>query len=248
MTAAATFNLGGGPSSRKVSDLARLADAGVDLVGMQEGSDRVSLMARLTRRSRRARRREARAVGWRVYQPRLPGAAAVPIAYDPQVWHLIRSRSVLAVARRWVGPRGAGPTFAKAKRINIAVLRHRETGRVLKHLNTHPIPSTDRDLGRAENSARDDHYADHIAVIRRIVRHTKIPLVLTFDANKVPTAPALVPLRTLGLTGWTQTGTHGNRPIDHVLTRGLGSAKAKTITTSSDHDAVVRELTLTKEK
>ena len=80
---AGTFNLGGGPDDRKIADLEKLADDGVSIIGCQEASDRRKMLKRFRRRN----------PAWRVYQPRTPGGAAVPILWDSDEWRRLRFRS-----------------------------------------------------------------------------------------------------------------------------------------------------------
>lgn len=230
---AATYNIGDGTDTRKVADLEHLADDyDVTVVGCQEASDRRKALRRFVKRN----------PSWRVYQPHTPGGAAVPILWDGDEWRRLRFRSVLAVARTWVGPRGAGPTFAKPKQITIVVLRRRETGRLVKVVNTHLIPSATRKLPGDEKKARMAHYLRHVAALVRIVGRSEMPVVLTMDSNAKPDFGPLRPLHNVGLNGWSRRGTHGNRPIDDVLHRDLDETASVNVATSSDHDAVVKTL------
>lgn len=236
---AGTLNVGDGSDLTKLSGIILMISLGaLAMLGMQEASDRVKLLQRIVnvlrhpaaavrritdkRRERRALRRRLKAQGWRVFQPKVPGGAAVPIAYDARVWQLLRARSVLAVARTWVGAVGAGPTWAKPKVINVAVLRHRATGEIVEHLNTHMIPSAGRgNLPPKEKAARRRHYADQAARVVRLVHRAKRRghgVVLTMDANASRMSELVKPFRDAGLRGWTTSGTHGDRGIDHVLT------------------------------
>lgn len=230
---AATYNIGGGPDDRKIADLERHVDDDVTVIGCQEASDRRQMLRRFVKRN----------PSWCRYQPLLPGGAAVPILWDGDEWRRLRFRSVLAVARTWVGPVGAGPTFAKPKQIAVVVLRHRETGRVVKFVNTHLIPSATRKrLPKDEGAARMAHYLRHVAALVRIVGRSEVPVVLTMDSNATPDFGPLRPLHNVGLNGWSRRGTHGNRPIDDVLHRDLDELASVNVETSSDHDAVVKTL------
>lgn len=231
---AATFNIGSGSDDRKIADLEHLADDyDVTVLGCQEASDRRKALRRFVKRN----------PSWRVYQPRTPGGAAVPILWDGDEWRRLRFRSVLAVARTWVGAVGAGPTFAKPKQITIVVLRHRPTGRVVKFVNSHLIPSaTRKSLPRDEEKARLAHYLRHVAALVRIVGRSQIPVVLTMDSNATPDFGPLKPLHNVGLNSWSRVGTHGKRAIDDVLHRDLNETASKNVPTSSDHDAVVKTL------
>lgn len=231
----ATYNIGNGPDARKVDDLVTVAThprGHCAIIGMQEGGDRRAMLTRYKRTN----------PGWRVHQPRRPGASSVPIAWHGPTFKLLRTRSALAVARSWVGRRGAGPTFAKPKRVNVVVLRHRETGLRVRVLNTHAIPSTTRhNLPGRELAARTAHLAQHVAKVVDMVERSKDPVVVTADWNATPEWPALRPLRRAGLRGWTRNATHGRRrAIDHVLHVGLQNVRGYRAPTSSDHHAVAR--------
>lgn len=270
-----TLNLGDGPANVKINGiLSMVAIGGVTLLGMQEGSDRVQLLKRLLeilrhpaaaarravegRRARRELREILERARWRIYHPFVPGGKAVPVAWDASVWKLRRARTILAVARAWVGAVGAGPTWAKPKVITVVVLEHRETGHVIEHLNTHMIPSADREnLPAREKAARRRHYRKHAERLARAV-HRAVRrghgVVVTLDANATRNSELIEPLRAAGLRGWTTHGTKGARGIDHVLTLGqsaergdpaplLVGAPAEVITLRGfDHRGVIRPL------
>lgn len=241
--AAGTLNLGDGSAALKLEGILHaIAFARITLLGMQEGSDRAKLLERLVELLRhpvavarrlaaeRAERRELRkrlaVMGWRVFTALVPGGKAVPIAYDAKVWKLRRGRSIVAVARMWVGGAGAGPAFAKPKVITVLVVEHRETGEVVEHLNTHMLPSAERgNLPEREKAARREHYAKHAGRLAAAVRRARRRghgVVVTMDANAARLSPLIEPLRDAGLVGWTVQDTHdSHRGIDHVLTLGL---------------------------
>lgn len=264
---AGTLNLGDGPIRVKVNGiLSMIAIGGVTLLGMQEGSDRTKLLARLldvlrhpiaaARRviARRRQRREIRdklaRARWRIFHPAVPGGLAVPVAWDATQWDLLRARTVLAVARAWVGAIGAGPTWAKPKVIAVVVLRHRETREVVELLNTHMIPSADRDnLPEREQRARRRHYERHARRLARLVRRAVKRghgVVVTLDANAARLSELVEPLRAADLVGWTVHGTKGARGIDHVLTVANGrlvGAPAHVLSLRGfDHRGVIRDL------
>lgn len=264
---AGTLNLGDGPTATKLHGiLAMIALHHVTLLGMQEGSDRAPLLKRLLtvlrhpaaavrrliagRTERREIRKTLKRSRWRIYQPRVPGGKAVPIAYDATEWRLLRARTFLAVAREWVGAFGAGPTWAKPKVVARVVLRHRHTLEVVEHLNTHFLPSADRgNLPPREKAARVRHYGRHARKVARLVRNAvrrDHGVVVTMDANATRTSDLIEPMRDAQLVGWTTSGTHGARGIDHVLTyrQGLvvGSPAFTVLLHGFDHRAVVRRL------
>jgi hypothetical protein len=228
----ATYNIGDGPDDAKIHHLEQLDDRyAVTVVGCQEGSDRSKMRRRFRRRNR----------SWRSYGPRLlPGGAAVPILWDDDEWERTAARSVLAVKRRWVGPRGAGPSVVKTKRINVLELRHRHMPLGLTVLNTHFLPSASRPgLPAAERAARQEHYRDHVDAIVRELRRIHGSVVLTMDANANPDWPLLQDLKAAGLTGWTQRPTHGHDTYDYVLARGLVLVDERYVEGGSDHRTVM---------
>lgn len=234
----AAYNVGDGPDPIKVAHLVRLAIAhAVGLVGMCEGADRRRMLRAFRRTMRRVHGQR-----WGSYQPfRARGGASVPIAWSKAEWQRLRWRSVLAVARMFLGPRGAGPTYAKAKAINVLVLRHRATGRVVKYLNGHAIPSEERHLSPAEDARRDEHYRAFVAALVGILDHTHVPVVLTADLNAGPTNPKLGPLKDAGMTGWSTEPTHDRSIFDHIAARGLLLLGEDLVHGASDHATVVHE-------
>lgn len=265
--AGGSINLGNGSTAVKVTGILQMIALGeITLLGMQEGSDRVKMLARLlavlrhpaaaVRRAwrRRAERRELRKIlkraRWRIYQPFVPGGKAVPIAYDATTWKLLRARTALAVARSWVGAVGAGPTWAKPKVITRIVVRHRDTLEVVEHLNTHMIPSAGRhNLPPREKRARVRHYERQARAIVRLTRRAVKRghgVVVTLDANAGRFSDLIEPLRDADLVGWTTAETMHGVGIDHVLTIAGGllvGAPARVISLRGfDHNGVIRPL------
>jgi hypothetical protein len=226
VTSVATLNLGDGPHHQKLSDLHKLVKKGVTVIGLQEAGDRLPVLEAFLDSH----------LTWRLYRPPFPGAGSVPILYNAAQWQLLRTRSVLAVARRFVGP-GAGPSTAKDKPINVVVLSHLDVG-TKRFLNTHFIASATR-LPRARFRRRRSHFEDHAAVLARLVRARVGRTVVMGDFNAEFDFSGLSVLRATGITGWTQQPTHGRRAIDHIL-GPVG--KRRVVPTSSDHAAVVADL------
>lgn len=232
---AASYNLGDGDDADKVHDLETIITAGAIIVGCQEASDRRRLRRRLPR-------------GWRWRGPRIvPGAAAVPILWDARRLRLLWFATLAAVARMWVGAMGAGPAFAKPKRLNLAVFEDRETGERIRVLNGHFLPSAGRhNLPDPERDARRWHYLRMAQVLARTIDRLAGPrghraVVVTLDANAESDFPLLAPVRRTGIVGWTprRDRTEGGRAIDHVL--GLAGDR-RYLTLSSDHRAVLAPL------
>jgi hypothetical protein len=223
-TAAATWNIGVGPDDRKAEDLDKIRRHGVILLGPQEAGDRGEMLGEW-----------CTANGWRMHRPRLPGAGSVPILFDPEALRLDRARTVIAVARRFVGA-GAGPSIAKPKAINVAVFEIRATGKRVRFLNTHFVASATRQ-GKAYD-ARRRHYRAHALVLARMIRARVDRTVVAMDANAEIDFPLLSPVRATGLSGWSRMPTHGKRSIDHLLGPGQGLGSRFVVFTSSDHTAV----------
>ncbi len=235
----ATYNLGDGPDHRKVTDLLTLADMGADVIGLQEAGDRGAVLFKfLTKHPR-----------WGLFSdPHTPGSSSVPILYRLDRFALVKAEAVIAVPAMNVGPDGAGPSRAKAKVVNRVHLTHTETGRTVHVLNTHMLPSvTRKDLSEFETATRRAHYAQHIAALAATVNARDGVVFVTGDFNAPPTFDLLQPLKDARLVGWSETGTHGTRPIDHVLSREaavLTGVRQELLDLSSDHRAVVNYHTL----
>lgn len=203
-------NFGNASDERVFADLVRATNAlGVTVWGFCEGADRDGVLAEFTVTE-----------GWSTYHGRRAGGASVPGAWQVKTWAFLGGHAVTAVPRTWVGPKGAGPEFAKAKVITVIVLRHRVTGVVVTFVITHPIPSvTRRGLAVRERVARRKHYRRHVRALAAVVEGIDTAVVVMADLQAPRTFKLLHPLHRVGLRGWTTEGTHGRRPIDHVLTR-----------------------------
>ena len=235
----ATFNLGDGPLRDKVDDVVDLAGKGATVIGLQEASDRDDLLVELRKRSGMA--------SWRWCRVADDGGPAVPILYDSAVWELeTPCGGFLAVESRYLGPAGAGPDESKPKFVTAFVLHHRSSGRNVRVLNTHFIPSArNSSLPSGELRRRIAHVRDHVAaLLDRIGDGTRhpMPVVLTGDLNGPGSWPLLDPLKGIDLTGWSTDPTHGGETLDHVVQRNLDQEGQAYVSTSSDHRAVVKTL------
>lgn len=235
----ATFNIGDGPLSAKVDDIVDLADRGVTIIGLQEASDRGALLGEVRERAGMA--------SWRWCRVDHDGGPAVPILYDSAVWRIgTQCGGFLAVASRYLGPEGAGPPEAKDKYVTAFVLEHIASGRNVRVMNTHFIPSArNQSISEPELTRRKDHVRDHVArLVDRIgdAQDHPMPVVLTGDFNGPGSWPLLDPLQNIGLVGWSAQPTHGDDALDHVVRRNLDQDGAAFVNTSSDHHAVVKTL------
>jgi hypothetical protein len=235
----ATFNIGDGPLSAKVDDIVDLADRGVTIIGLQEASDRGALLGEV---------RERAGMGsWRWCRVDHDGGPAVPIMFDSAVWKIgTQCGGFLAVEARYLGPEGAGPPESKDKYVTAFVLEHLASGRNVRVMNTHFIPSArNESISEPELTRRKDHVRDHVAkLVARIgdADDHPMPVVLTGDFNGPGSWPLLDPLQAIGLTGWSGQATHGDSILDHVVRRNLDQDGAAFVNTSSDHHAVVKTL------
>lgn len=238
---AATLNLGDATDADLASNITALSrDRGVSILGLQEAGDRADLLARVRDRAGMA--------SWRWCRPDDPGAPSVPIMYDSDVWSLETAcGGFLAVESRYLGPDGAGPDESKPKFVTAFVLHHRASGRNVRVLNTHFIPSARRnDLSDAEKQRRVDHVKDHVAaLVDRIGRPAThpMPVVLMGDLNGPASWPLLQPLKDIDLVGWSTEPTHDSgESLDHVVRRNLAHVSRAYVGTASDHKAVVNRL------
>lgn len=210
----AFLNLGDAPDWQLDDDLTDAAADGVGVLGLCEAADRHPMLAAFMAHQDHP---------WRMFAGEVPGGAAVPLLWDTTRWQLREAQAITAVPRRWVGPAGAGPTWAKAKVVTRAELVHRRTGVAVVFLVTHPIPSVTRPgLQLRERHARRRHYRAHLRTVAQLVLTTPGPVVVMLDANAVRGARQLRPLRRAGLAGFTPPTrpTHDSgRAIDHVLYR-----------------------------
>lgn len=238
---AATLNLGDASDADLAGNITALArDRGVTVLGLQEAGDRADLLSKVRDRAGMA--------SWRWCRPSDPGAPSVPIMYDSDVWSLETAcGGFLAVESRYLGPGGAGPDTSKPKFVTAFVLHHRASGRNVRVLNTHFIPSARRnDLSDAEKQRRVQHVKDHVAaLVDRIGRPAThpMPVVLMGDLNGPGSWPLLQPLKDIDLVGWSTEPTHdGGESIDHVVRRNLANVSRSYVGTASDHKAVVNRL------
>lgn len=226
-----TYNVGGGADTRKSADLDQLDAAGADVIALQECSDRGRMLTRWLEGH----------PGWRGYLgDGSDGAAATPI-----LWRTVlgrpRCHTSVAVPRRYVGPRGAGPGTVKRKVTNRIRIR---VGRTRVHvLNAHLLPSaTRRNLPRGETRRRLAHYRDHIAAILAVVARRHGVVFVTGDFNAEPGWRLLKPMRRAGLRQDVTDPTHGRRVIDLVWHRcgaGVRVTSARVLRLTSDHEAAM---------
>lgn len=220
----ATWNVGNRDDRAVRVGLTMLSARQVDVIGLQECGDRWGLLPDWAAENGYEVRR------WGVG---FPGADSVPI--------LVRGRARRRRVReaveggREVG-RGAGPSRAKAKVVQVARVDLDDWP--LAVLNTHMVASATR-LGHRQRKA---HYEDHIEVVAQMARRQierRGRVVVLGDMNAPPDFRGLDPLREVGLHNQVHQPTHGRRCIDHIWTHGLQVTERLVIKMPSDHDAAL---------
>lgn len=219
----ATFNMGDGPDSVKITALDKLRDAGAQVICLQEAGDRKKVLTRWSADN-----------GWNAFfGDGTAGASSVPILVTPDL-KVTRFHSRLAVPARNVGE-GAGPDRSKAKVVNVARI---DGG--WRVLNTHMIASATRRGSKYDR--RRAHFHDHLAVLLDMLRRdTKATQICVGDFNATPEFRMLEPMREIATQVVAGGGTHGRRMIDLAwVVRGRIVDKAQLLSRmSSDHKAVV---------
>ena len=223
----ATWNVGDGPDSAKAGGLTRLFNLGCDVIALQEAGDRKHMIDAWCERQ-----------GWQAWLGEGPGAASVPILWNPRTARAMVTGTTPATSPTRVGRRGAGPSTMKAKVWNR--VRFATDDGPLVVINGHIVPSVYLPARRA--LARRQ-----IAVLAAMVRRRKgrVPVVAVGDFNMRASDHLTLPLRDLGMTQHTHAPTHGRRTIDLVWTLGVDGRAEVVDTKASDHKAVVFS---TKEK
>lgn len=227
----ATWNVGDGPDATKARGLAALVKRGADVLGLQECGDRGDLLEEFCART-----------GWDMWPGVGPGAASVPILWNPRTVRKEVAGTMPATPPTHVGRPGAGPDTMKAKVwnrarfISISESDRGEFGTPFVFINGHIVPSVYLPPRRRLARRQVDVLA---GVVRR--RKGRVPIVAVGDFNMAPGHPLARPLRELGMTQRTRSATHGRRLIDHTWTLGV-SGVASVVDMPSDHRAVLLTL------
>lgn len=224
MTTLATWNVGNRSDNWVARGLVTLVKRhGVDVMGLQECGDRKHVLEEFCRRA-----------GWNAwYGDGSPGAASVPILWNPRTVRALVTGTTDATPSTHVGQAGAGPSKMKPKvwnRVRFGAGEHRGP---FVFINGHVVPSVY--LPPRRRLARR-----HIAVLAEMVERRKgrVPVIAVGDFNMRPTDSLTKPLRQLGMTQRTKAPTHGRRTIDHVWTLGV-TGHAEVVDMPSDHRAVL---------
>ena len=265
-----TYNAEYGRSADTVAaDMKKLADAGADVIGLQEmGSPnrRVAVRERFTDCAR---------CEFDAFMPNTREQNAVPILYDSSKLRLIETGTSKVSSATFVGKSGAGPSTLKSKYVNWVLLRQRISGQKMYVLNSHAVPSV-QGAGGARNRnhpARLKLYRQHMKGLQAMItefeatgaavfstgdfnvnyRRDSVVRDKMFPYHKMAQVGVYASYKFLGMP---TTGTHnsskrggGNRLIDYVfsLAHAAVSARGQKILTgfTSDHRPVMVRYRLT---
>lgn len=132
----ATYNIRHALSDEVATrDTAQLADAGVDVIALQEMS------SRMRRNAIAARLVSCSACPMDAFMPTGSGQAALPILFRTSVFELLDTGTRMVSERTYVGPQGAGPSTMPPKYLTYVHLRHRVSGQDIYVINNHAVPS-----------------------------------------------------------------------------------------------------------
>ena len=132
----ATYNIRHALSdSVAAADLQRLADTGVDVIGMQE------MGARTRRNAVRAQLVDCESCEFQAYMPDGLGPGEVPFLFRSSVFELVSKGTEMVSDSMFVGASGAGPSTIGPKYLTYVQLRHRATGQDIYVINNHAVAS-----------------------------------------------------------------------------------------------------------
>ncbi len=259
----ATYNVRHGLSDDvAVSDIERLADAGVGVIALQEmGSwDR--------RQAVRQQLVDCDLCEFNTFMPTGAGPGELPILYRSANFDLL-SKGMLKVSdATYVGPSGAGPSTIAPKYLTYVQLNHRATGQDMYVINSHAVASVQAADGgpNYEHPERLQLYRQHMDGLKAMIAEFKATGAAVFTTGDFNVnyrrdsvlRPQLFPYfnmsqvgvfasyKFLGMpadgTHVGKSGTNDSRLIDYVssVNHAAVAAKAQTILTgySSDHRPV----------
>lgn len=215
----ASWNMGNRKDPDVLAGLDKLRLRGAHIIGLQEAGDR-----------RRVIDRFADDNGWSAYYgAAVPGAASVPILWNPKIAHQVARGTREVTPQTYVGRLGAGPSTMKAKVWNF--MRFQDAPVVI---NGHIVPSVYLPKRRRIAAAQIEALADMAE--RRGERG--VPVVGIGDFNMRPSDRLTRPLRQVGMVQRTHKATHGRRLIDHVWTLDCRGS-VDVLPMPSDHHAVL---------
>jgi endonuclease/exonuclease/phosphatase family metal-dependent hydrolase len=221
------------PKAAALSDLQKLVDSRIGVIGLQE------MMGRDRRMTAKERFVDCDTCIYDGYIPTRNTEGATPILWKTPRFSLVEAGSEQVTDDWYVGSAGAGPSTFQEKFVTWVKLRERTTGRMFYVMNTHFIPTVQGPDGYPNKRypERLAQYRQHMAGLQALVtekQQTGLPVFVTGDFNvnyrrdKV-TRPDMFPYASLGevgirasyaAAGEPATGTHdggnGTRLIDYV--------------------------------
>lgn len=218
-TRVASWNMGSRKDAEVLFGLNKLRARGAHVIGLQEAGDRHGLIEAFCGDN-----------GWGVYYGAdVPGAASVPILWNPKIAHQVARGTRQVTPPTYVGRLGAGPSTMKAKVWNF--MRFQDAPVVI---NGHIVPSVY--LPRRRRIARLQIEALADMAERRGERGVQV--VGIGDFNMRVRSRLTRPLRQVGMVQRTHKPTHGRRLIDHVWTLDCRGS-VEVVPMPSDHRAVL---------
>ena len=165
-----TYNIRHGLSdAAAVADVQRLADKGVDVIGLQE-------MGSWERRSAvRARVVDCDTCPYNTYMPTGSGPAEIPILYRSSIFELVSKGNVKVSDATYVGPDGAGPSTIAPKYLTYVQLRHKVTAQEFYLINNHTVASVQASDGgpNYKNRERLRLYRQHMDGLKAMITEFK---------------------------------------------------------------------------
>jgi hypothetical protein len=259
----ATYNIRHALSNAVVvSDLERLSDAGVGVIGLQE------MGSRDRRDAVREQLVDCGSCQFDAFMPNGAGPGALPILYRSSSFQLLSTGTQEVSEATYVGPSGAGPSTLGPKSLTYVQLRHLVTGQDMYVINNHAVASVQASDGgpNYEHPERLQLYRQHMDGLKAMITEftaTGAAVFTTGDFNvsyrrDSVLRPDLFPYYNMSqvdvfasykFLGMPVEGTHVNasgtndaRLIDYVssLSHAAVEPKAQTILTgySSDHRPV----------
>ncbi|HEX4976761.1 MAG TPA: fibronectin type III domain-containing protein, partial [Nocardioides sp.] len=164
------------------ADIAKLVNAGADVIGLQE------MGSRERRDAVRAALVDCETCVLDAYMPLFGPEASTPILYRSDKFTLEGSGSHKVSEATYVGDQGAGPSTLKAKFVNWVSLRHLASGRLVHVLNNHAVPSVQAPDGGPnwKLPERLQLYRQHMAGLRMLIQYFSAegdPVFVTGDFN-----------------------------------------------------------------
>lgn len=162
----ATYNIRHALSdSVAVADIEKLADAGADVISLQE-------MGSAQRRDAvRARMINCVTCEFGAAMPNGAGPGEIPILFRRAEFQYLGKGIEKISDATYVGPDGAGPSTIGPKYLNYVELQHRATGQVVYVVNNHTVPSVQASDGgpNYDHPERLDLYRQHMSSLRGMV-------------------------------------------------------------------------------